>query len=65
MAYEIKNYDGTVFVELEDGILNNFSTSITFIGRNSSNFGDAQNENFLHLLQNFAGNSPPSNALEG
>ena len=65
MAYEIKNYDGTVFVELEDGILNNFSTSITLIGRNSSNFGDAQNENFLHLLQNFAGNSPPSNALEG
>lgn len=65
MAYEIRNYDGTVFLELEDGILNNFSTSLTLIGRNSSNFGDAQNENFLHLLQNFAGTTPPSNAVEG
>jgi hypothetical protein len=65
MAYEIRNYDGTVFIELGDGILDSNSTSLTLIGKNSSNFGDAQNENFLHLLQNFAGATPPSNPLRG
>jgi hypothetical protein len=65
MAYEIKNYDGTVFIELGDGILDSNSTSLKLIGRNSSNFGDAQNENFLHLLQNFAGTTAPSSPLRG
>ncbi len=65
MAYEIRNYDGTVFTELEDGIIDNFSSSINLLGRNVSNFGDAQNENFLHLLQNFAGTVPPSQPIKG
>jgi hypothetical protein len=64
-AYEIRNYDGTVLIELEDGIANTNATSLTLIGRNYSNFGTAQNTNFLHLLQHFAGTSGPGNPVKG
>ena len=44
---------------LADGSIDT-STGITLIGRNYTNYGDAQNENFLHLLENFADVSPPT-----
>ena len=39
MPYEIKNYDGTILVELEDGVVDSGSSSLNLIGRNYSNFG--------------------------
>ena len=44
---------------LADGSID-ASTGITLIGRNYTNYGDAQNENFLHLLENFADSIPPT-----
>jgi hypothetical protein len=44
---------------LADGSIDT-STGITLIGRNYTNYGDAQNENFLHLLENFADSVPPT-----
>lgn len=40
-------------------------TSLTLIGRNYPNYGTALNENFLHLLENFASPNSPSNPIEG
>jgi hypothetical protein len=65
MPYEIKNYDGTILVELEDGVVDSGSSSLNFIGRNYSNFGTVQNENFLWLLENFAGGSAPGSPIKG
>ena len=64
MPYEIKNYDGTILVELEDGVVDSGSSSLNFIGRNYSNFGTVQNENFLWLLQNFTGGSAPGSPIK-
>ena len=64
MAYVINKFDGTPLVVLEDGTLNT-STSLGLVGRNYVGYGEIQNENFLHLLENFANNAPPPVPLAG
>lgn len=59
MAYTIKKSDGTVLVNLVDGTLDNKTTSITLIGKNVDEYGTALNTNFVNLLENFAGVTPP------
>lgn len=41
------------------------TTSLKFPGRNSTAYGTAIAENFLHLLENFASNTEPSRPIEG
>lgn len=41
------------------------TTSLTFNGRNSKNYGEIIAENFLHLLENFSSPVQPSNPIEG
>jgi microcystin-dependent protein len=43
----------------------NTDTSITFPGRNVTGYGQTVAENFLHLLENFAGPNQPVNPVEG
>jgi hypothetical protein len=54
MAYQIIKSNGSLLVELADGFTDKVSSSITFVGKNVSKFGEIQNDNFLHLLENFA-----------
>jgi hypothetical protein len=65
MPYEIRKYDGTVLTTIGDGLTDETATSLTLIGKNVSNFGRGQNENLLHMLENFASASPPDNFLRG
>ena len=70
MAYTLSKTNNQVLLVLNDGEGNGPSfpvktTSINFIGKNYSNFGDAQNENFLWLLENFANTTQPNNPLTG
>jgi len=66
MPYEIVFSDqinkGSII--LEDATLNT-ETSLKLIGRNTSDFGEALNENLLRLMENFANNVPPLNPVEG
>ena len=66
MAYTISYTDsvnkGTIIVE--DNTLNQ-ETSISFPGKNYTGYGTAVNENFLHLLENFANSNSPSRPVEG
>ena len=66
MAYEINYTDsinkGTIVIE--DGTLNE-DTSLQFPGRGTTAYGQAVNENFLHLLENFANSSAPNSPVEG
>lgn len=57
MAYILSKSNNETLVVLNDGQINNNLTSLTLVGKNVSNYGDAQNENFLHLLENFANSS--------
>lgn len=65
MAYTINKTDGTILTTLADGQLDNVTTDLTLIGKNYSGFGDALNENFIKLLENFASSAVPSNPIRG
>lgn len=49
---------------VEDQSLNQ-ETSLTFVGKNYSGFAPIVAENFLHLLENFAGTVRPTNPVQG
>tara|TARA_R110000868_G_scaffold102091_1_gene281129 strand:- start:65359 stop:66816 length:1458 start_codon:yes stop_codon:yes gene_type:complete len=64
MAYIINRYNGTVLTTVEDGTLNT-ATEVKFVGKNYAGYGEAQNENFLFLLENFSGSSQPAKPVSG
>jgi len=64
MAYIINRFDGTQLTIVDDGVLDN-STPLSLVGRNYTGYGEAQNENFIFLLENFANISPPARPLSG
>ena len=64
MAYTLNKYNADILTVVEDGTVDN-TTDLKFIGKNYAGYGEIQNENFLFLLENFAGNNPPSRALSG
>lgn len=64
MAYQIDRYNNTVLTIVEDGTVDQ-STDLKFIGKNYAGYGEIQNENFLYLLENFAGANEPPRALSG
>lgn len=52
-------------ITVQENATNSDETSITLIGRNRQDFGLTLNENLLHLLENFANTTSPSNPVEG
>jgi hypothetical protein len=64
MAYQVNRYNGTFLVSVADGTIDS-STNIRFVGKNYAGYGQVQNENFLHLLEHFAGNAQPSKPVSG
>lgn len=50
---------------LQDGTVNSSSTSLSLVGKNYPGYGKLLNENFIHLLENFASNTSPEAALPG
>ena len=64
MAYIVNKFDGTLIATVEDGTIDN-TTNLRFIGKNYAGYGEIQNENFLHLLENFTSGSQPSRPLGG
>ena len=65
MAYQINKTDGTIIATVADGQVDNLSTDITLIGKNYSGFGEALNENFIKLLENFASTTRPTAPIKG
>jgi hypothetical protein len=65
MAYSINKTDGSILATVADGQLDQFSTDITFIGKNYSGFGEILNENFVKILENFADTAAPTKPIRG
>lgn len=67
MSYTINHYDGSTLVPggLSDGTYDQTHTSLTLIGKDLPNYGTFLNENFVYLVENFAGTISPSNPLVG
>ena len=49
---------------VQDGVLNT-QTDLSFIGKGYAGYGEIVAENFLHLLENFAGTTEPSKPIQG
>lgn len=64
MAYIVNKYNGEELVVLQDGTLDT-STSIGLLGKNYVGYGEVQNENFVFLMENFAGINPPARPISG
>lgn len=65
MTYTINKTDGNELTKIPDGTFDTSSTSITLIGKNVTSFGEALNENFVKLLENFASTTAPENPVRG
>jgi len=64
MPYSIDKYNGTTIAVVEDGTIDS-TLDIKLIGKNYAGYGEVQNENFVHLLENFAGGSAPPRPIGG
>jgi microcystin-dependent protein len=66
MAYKIRFTDqiNNTPLAVDDNTTNSV-TSLNFPGRNTTGYGQALGENFLHLLENFANTSEPVNPVKG
>lgn len=64
MAYQVDKFNGTRLVSVEDGTIDT-TTDIRFVGKNYAGYGEVQNENFLHLLENFSNTSAPPKVITG
>jgi len=64
MAYTINNYNGAQLTVVEDGTLDQ-TTDLKLVGKNYAGYGEIQNENFVFLLENFAGGNAPPKAISG
>jgi hypothetical protein len=65
MSYTIYKSDGSLFLTLEDGQLDTSNTSLTLLGKNVINYGQYQNSNAVHMLENFADQESPANPIAG
>lgn len=64
MPYIINNTNGIAVATVDDGSIED-STSLTFVGKNYSGYGQIQNQNLYHLLENFSSSTAPLNPVTG
>ena len=64
MPYSVDRYSGGEPIVVEDGTIDS-TFDIKLIGKNYAGYGEIQNENFVHLLENFSGTSAPPRPISG
>lgn len=65
MPYTINRTNGAKITVVNDGTINSTALDITLIGKNYTGYGEAFNENFVKLLENFSSTTRPSKPLSG
>jgi hypothetical protein len=64
-GYSIYRYNGSLLAEVPDGTIETSSTDLKLIGKNYPGYGTAENENFVHLLENFRSETQPRRPIIG
>lgn len=64
MAYTINKFNGEPLITLQDASIDT-STALNLVGRSYVGYGELQNENFVHLMENFANDNPPARPING
>jgi len=65
MPYTLNKTNGTILTDILDGTVDKITTDLNLIGKNTENYGELFNENFVKLLENFSNNEPPTSPLKG
>jgi hypothetical protein len=65
MPYTINKTNGLKIIVVQDGTINTSALDITLVGKNYIGYGEAFNENFVKLLENFANSTRPAKPLAG
>jgi len=65
VAYIINNTRGQVVAVIPDGTIDSTSTTLQLVGRNVTEYGESENENYVWLMENFAGPTAPPRPLQG
>ena len=64
MAYEVNKFNNVFLTSVADGTIDT-TTDLRLVGKNYAGYGELQNENFVHLLENFANTTAPPKAITG
>jgi hypothetical protein len=64
MPYILKKTNGDTLATVQDATVDN-STSLTFVGRNYSGYGQPVEQNLVKLLENFANTTAPKKPVQG
>ena len=64
MPYILYKTNGNKLVTVNDATVDS-STSLSFVGRNYSGYGDHIDQNFLYLLENFTNTAAPAKPVQG
>ena len=64
MAYEVNKFNNVFLTSVADGTIDT-TTDLRLVGKNYAGYGEVQNENFVHLLENFANTTAPPRAITG
>ncbi len=64
-SYIINNSRGNIIAIIPDGSTNTSATSLSLIGQGVTNYGTAENENLVYLLENFANPTAPTTPILG
>lgn len=65
MPFYVNHTDGTSLATVQDGAIDNTSTSITLIGKNFPTYGQYLNQNLVTMLENSSSAIAPEPALTG
>lgn len=65
MAYIINDSRGQVVAIIPDGTVDTTSTSLQLVGRSVTEYGVAENENYVWIMENFAAPVAPVKPLQG
>lgn len=65
MSYTINKTDGSILTEIIDGTIDQSATDLTLVGKNALSYGEAFNENFVKILENFSSTTSPTNPITG
>ena len=65
MAYTIHKTDGTIFATVQDGTIDNTTSSLVMVGKNYAGWGEALDENFVKLLESHANPTAPTTPHKG
>lgn len=65
MSYVINNSRGQLIAVVPEGTVNTTSTSLSLVGQGVLNYGTAEIENYVYLLENFAAPTAPEPPVLG